>query len=140
MAKKRKPASRTRRHKSRDQIDLTALLNEPVRVSKGGRPQPMTPFEIGLRAQVKKAVTENNLSAIRSVIAMAVKHGLTLPPPEAPRIGGVLVVPGRLTKESWAALFKKPDAEDEPGDKAKEPSPEPATANAPINPRKTSDE
>ncbi len=68
----------------------------------------MTAFEVNVRTLVKKALKDRNLSAIASVLAVARAYKL-LTPPELPTRGGVLIVPGRLTKESWAELFKKPD-------------------------------
>ena len=109
MRKKPQPAARKRRRNSRDQIDASAVLNKWVTITKNGREQRMTSFEVTLRAQVKKALKDKSLPAILNALATASRHELLKPAPEAQRVGGVLVVTGRLTKESWAALFKKPD-------------------------------
>ena len=109
MADKRKPASRQRRRKSGEQIDVAALLNKKVTIGKDGRAQRMSPFEIGLRAQVKKALKDRSLPAIMNVLDSALKYNLVKPVPEPQQLGGVLIVRGRLTKESWAAPFAKPD-------------------------------
>ena len=115
MTKSSQPHSCKRRRKKRDQIDLAAFLKKPVKVGKGGRKQKMTPFEISLRAQVKKALKEKSLPAIMNMLGVALRYELVKPVPEPVQRGGVLVVPGRLTKESWAALFKKPNKDDGPG-------------------------
>jgi hypothetical protein len=99
------PGSRGR--KKRDQIDVAAILTKPVKVSQNGRERRMAPYEIELRALVKKAVKENSLNAIRTLIEVGLKHDVV----KLPLLrcsGGVLVVHGRLTKESWAALFEAP--------------------------------
>ena len=72
MAIRTRPAARKRRRKSRDQIDVSALLNKHVTVGTNGREQRMTPFEVSLRAQVKKALKDRSLPAITSVLDVAV--------------------------------------------------------------------
>ena len=108
MANKSQPAARKRRRTSRDQLDVAALLNKKVTVGKDGREQSLSPFEVNLRAQVKKAIMDRSLPAIVNVLNCALKYDLVLPAPEPEQLGGVLIVPGRLTKESWAALFASP--------------------------------
>jgi len=102
---------RGRRRKKVEQIDIAAILTKPVKVSKNGRAQRMAPYEIELRALVTKAVKEKSLSAIRTLIEVGVQHELIKATPMH-RNGGVLVVPGRLTRESWAALFEAPNNAD----------------------------
>jgi hypothetical protein len=67
-----------------------------VRVGKNGRARQMSAFDVGLRAQVKAALKDRSLRAIRSLIALAAKHELFKPPPPPPRAGGVVVWPGLL--------------------------------------------
>lgn len=107
MMGNRTSAARKRRRNGPERVDVAALLNEPVKVAKNGRSQRMTAFEVSLRAQVKKALKDRNLSAIQSVLDVARTYKLLVPPHVQER-GGVLVVPGRLTKEAWAELFRKP--------------------------------
>ena len=109
MAEKSKSPSGNRRPRKHDQIDVAAILKKPVKVGKGGRARTMTPFEIRLRAQVKKALKENSFPAIMNLLRVALTYELVKPAPEPVQRGGVLVVPGRLTKESWAELFEKPN-------------------------------
>ena len=90
----KQPSRRTR--KAARKIDVTAILTKPVKVGKHGREQRMTPFEVSLRALVKKALKEQSLNAIRSLLEIALKCDLVAPPPEPPPNGGVLVWPGLL--------------------------------------------
>ncbi len=101
-----------RKRKAASTIDVTAILTKSVKVGKQGREQHMTPFEVGLRALARKALKEQSLNAIRSLLDIALKYELAAPPPLPPVNGGVLVVPGRFTRGSWEALFKKPDNND----------------------------
>ena len=66
----------------------------------------MPPFEVALRAQVKKALTEQNLAAIRNIVALCVEHGLIAPPPQPPATGGgVLVIPKTFSEAEQRAIF-----------------------------------
>ena len=103
MAKKR--TSTPRRRKSGDQFDVAALLSKTVNVAMDGHKQRMTACEISLRAQVKKALKDHNLSAIMSLLAVAAKHGLVKPPPKTPEQGGVLIWPRLLTAKFGDDLF-----------------------------------
>jgi hypothetical protein len=109
MTAKSQPAVRGRKRATPDKIDITAVLTKPVKVGRNGQEQKMTPFEISLRAQVKKAVKERSLNAIKNLLEIALTYGLIKDPPPPPPNGGVLIVPGRLTKESWAELFETRD-------------------------------
>lgn len=90
----KQPARRTRTAPSK--IDVTAILTKPVKVGKQGREQRMTPFEVGLRALVRKAVKEQSLNAIRSLLDIALKYDLVAPPSEPPLNGGVRIWSGLL--------------------------------------------
>ena len=103
MARPRK--ARTAR---REPVDVTAVLAQKIIVAKDGRRQTMSPFEVSLRAQTKKALKGGSLPAIRNVIAVALKYDLMKPAPEPPKTSGVVVVPGRFGP-AWAALFEKSD-------------------------------
>ena len=96
--------------KASPQLDVAEILKKPVKVGRDGRQQSMSPFEVQLRAQVKKALKDKSMPAIENVLREARKYDLVPPPPPAPVNGGVVVVPGRLTKESWEALFEKSKA------------------------------
>jgi hypothetical protein len=112
MSAKTWPAVRGRKRATPDKIDITAVLTKPVKVGRNGQEQKMTPFEVSLRAQVKKALKDRNVNAIKNLLEIALQYGLIEDPPPPPPNGGVLIVPGRLTRESWAELFEKPDRAD----------------------------
>lgn len=106
----RNPKTTSRRkRKAASKIDVTAILTKPVKVGKHGRVQRMSPFEVSLRALKKKAIKERNLNAIQKVIEIALMYDLVMEAPPPPMNGGVLVVPGRLSLESWSALSEAPD-------------------------------
>jgi hypothetical protein len=109
MTAESKPAVRSRKGAKPDKIDITAVLTKPVKVGRNGQAQKMTPFEVSLRAQVKKAVNERSSHAIKNLLEIALQYGLIEDPPPPPVDGGVLIVPGHWTWESWSKLFKKPD-------------------------------
>lgn len=94
MSAKRKTPPRGR--KGQNKIDVTVILTKPVKVGKQGREQRMTPFEISLRALVKKALKEKSLNAIKSLLDTALKYELVAPAPEPPLEGGVRI---------WRGLF-----------------------------------
>ena len=99
------------RRKALPKFDIATILTQPVKVGRDGKKQSMSPCEVQLRAQVRKALKDKSLPAIENVLRVARKFDLVMPPPHAPANGGVLVVPGRLTKESWESLFAKPKAD-----------------------------
>lgn len=92
-----KPGTKQRSRRTRQaagKIDVTAILTKSVKVGKHGHEQRMTPFEVSLRALVKKALKEQSLNAIKSLLDIAVKYDLVAPAPEPPLNGGVRVWPG----------------------------------------------
>lgn len=94
--------SRRNKRKKNGRIDVTAILTKPVNVGSNGRAQRMTPFEIGLRKQVKKALKDRSLNAIKSVFAIAWQFGLVEDAPPPPQNGGVRFIPTVLTKKEYA--------------------------------------
>lgn len=98
---------RSKDRKKINRVDVGSILTKPVKVGQNGRVRHMPPYEIELRALVKKALKEGSLNAIKTLIDVALKHDLCIEP-QTHIQGGVLVVPGRLTKESWAELFEAP--------------------------------
>lgn len=105
-----KPKRSSKRGGKSVQTDVIKVLSEAVDVSRDGVTQTMAPFEISLRAQIKKAVKDRNVSSIMHVLSVAEKYDLSKPaPPTDPR-GGVLVVPGRFTREAWEGLFTAAEA------------------------------
>jgi hypothetical protein len=98
-------SGRERTHNKRGKVDVSAVLNEWVPVTKDRTASKMAPFEVALRAQVKKALTERNLAAIRIIVALAIEYGLIVPPPEAQANGGVLIIPKTFSELEQRAIF-----------------------------------
>lgn len=109
----KQPSRRTRKAVSK--IDVTAILTKPVKVGKQGREQRMTPFEVGLRALARKALKEQSLNAIKSLLEIALKSELVAPAPESPRNGGVRVWPGLLDLKFDDDIYGKKSKPDKDG-------------------------
>ena len=77
MAGRGRRAPRRSSRSGGEQLDVTAFPATPVRVGRNGRARQMSAFEVGLRAQVKAAIKEQSIRAIRSLIALAVKYELS---------------------------------------------------------------
>lgn len=107
------PKKNGTRGKDAPQLDITEILTQPVKIRRNGKQEIVSQYELQLRAQVKKALKDKSLPAIENVLREARKFDLVMPPPPAPDNGGVLVVPNRLTKESWETLFEKPKTDSE---------------------------
>lgn len=93
---------RCAKRKKSGRIDVTAILTKPVNVGSDGRAQRMTPFEIGLRKQVKKALKDRSLNASKLLIAIAWEFGLVEDAPPPPQNAGVRLIPTVLTKTEYA--------------------------------------
>lgn len=108
-AKRRKP--RKRRREAADQVDLEAILKEPLDVLKNGKPGKMDPIEAAVRRQVQKALVEKNFASIKAVIDLAIEHKLVARP-DPPKAGGVLLIPSDLPEfdaifnEHWTDMGK----------------------------------
>ncbi|MCB1483414.1 MAG: hypothetical protein KDJ17_00810 [Hyphomicrobiaceae bacterium] len=89
-----------RRRGEPGQVDLHALLIEPVSVVKGGKVQKMDPFEAMLRKHLELALKERSASAIKAILDMAMEYSLIKSPPPC-NSGGVLMVP-MITEEDIA--------------------------------------
>lgn len=111
MSASKTKKSRGKARKQKNKIDVSAIFRKPIKVGKNGRTHSMTPFEIQLRALMKRALKEKSLNAIKTLIEIALKYDL-VPAPRPPIDGGVLVVEGPFTDERLDALFSKPDASD----------------------------
>jgi len=105
--KTRQARPSTRRRKTIGKIDVAAILTKAVKVGKQGREERMTPFEVSLRALVKKALKEQSLNAIRSLLDIALKYDLVAQPPEPPLNGGVRIWPGLLDLKIGDDIYGK---------------------------------
>jgi hypothetical protein len=93
--------------KRKGQIDLGALLSEPLHVLKAGKVVNMDPVEAAIRKQVAKALKDRSVAAIKEVIDLAIKHGLVAEPPPELR-GGVVVIPKTVSLSEQRAIFSHP--------------------------------
>ncbi len=80
-----------RKSKKSGSTDISELLNEPVRVTTGGKVREMGSFEAGLRKLAKRAV-DKDLPAILKFIKICEEYGVRAPPPAATG-GGVITAP-----------------------------------------------
>lgn len=103
--RKRRPSPQALARK-KGQIDLGALLREPLRVLKDGKPAKMDPVEAAIRKQVAKALKERSLPAIKEVIDLAIKHGLVTAGEQVR--GGVIVIPKTVSEADQKKIFSHP--------------------------------
>ncbi len=78
--------------RKRKQVDVAAVLNEPLAVKNAGIRQKMPPFEVGVRRLVERALKHKNLSVILEFLELCESYGLMVPPP-VPQVGGVIHLP-----------------------------------------------
>jgi hypothetical protein len=108
-------AKRARRKRDeRQQVDLHALLIEPVSVVKGGKVHKMDPFEALLRRQLELGLKERSSTAMKAVLDLAIEYGLIKSPPPCTS-GGVLRVP-MITEEDIALVRSWSERPDSNGD------------------------
>ena len=86
------PKGRPKATKS-GQTDVAEVLGEPLLVRQAGTTRTMTPFEVGTRQLVKRALNNNDLKAILEFVRLCESHGLVAPQQPLEQGGGVLVVP-----------------------------------------------
>jgi hypothetical protein len=103
--RKRRPSPQALARK-KGQIDLGALLREPLRVLKDGKPAKMDPVEAAIRKQVAKALKERSLPAIKEVIDLAIKHGLVTAGEQVH--GGVIVIPKTVSEDDLKKILSYP--------------------------------
>lgn len=105
-AKSRDGRARRRRRSRRGhpQLDLGALLREPLHILVDGKRANMDPLEAAVRRQVQEALTRKSMPAIKAVIDLAIEHGLVAPRPPRP-CGGVLHVPTAIGMDVFRAYF-----------------------------------
>ncbi len=86
------------KHKQK-QIDVSSVLNEPVKVNTGGKERDMSPFEAGFRQLAKRAL-DKDLRAILRFVKLCEEYGVIAPPP-AVTGGGVIVAPKGVNLHEW---------------------------------------
>ena len=80
--------------RGRETLDLKAILNEPVTVTKDGVTQTMSPKDLELRATLQKAVKKKDFSSIKYLIEQCGKYGAINP--ETVQNGGALRLPNTM--------------------------------------------
>jgi len=104
--------------RNREQVDVAAVLSEPLAVKNAGIRQKMPPFEVGVRRLVERALKHKNLSAILEFLELCESNGLMVPPP-VEYGGGVVTIPEGVDSHEWVASYlesvstSSPDADDD---------------------------
>ena len=88
MKRKRKP------------IDAAAILSEPLLVKTTGGRRSMSPFEVGVRRLVERALKQKDLNAILEFLALCESYRLLVPPPVNHGVG-VVVAPKGVNLNEW---------------------------------------
>lgn len=91
------PSGRPKAKKS-ETVDISALLNEPIKVKAGGNVRGMALFEAMVRQLAKRALN-NEIRAIIRFIRLCEEHGAIAPPVD--RRGGVIIAPRGVDFEEW---------------------------------------
>jgi len=107
LRRKRRLSPKARARKQ-GQIDLGALLSEPLHVLRDGKPCKMDPLEAAIRRQVQKVLVDKSMPAIKAVIDLAIEHGLIASQAPA-RKGGVVRIPYSIGREIFERIFKYRD-------------------------------
>ncbi len=81
------------------QVDVSGVLNEPVKVTTGGKERDMSPFEASVRQLAKRAL-DKDLRAILKFVRLCEEYGAIAPPP-AVAGGGVIVAPKGINLHEW---------------------------------------
>jgi len=92
------PKGRPKSKKS-SEIDISALLDEPVKVMAGGKERDMSPFEASLRQQAKRALA-GHLPSIIKFVKICEEYGV-IALPLVEEVGGVLVAPKGVNFNDW---------------------------------------
>jgi hypothetical protein len=114
------PAGRPPKRK-RNSIDVTAILNEPILVTKSGVRRKMPAFEASSRKLVARGLNDNKLDAILEFIALCETYNV-LKPPSVDHGGGVITAPRGMTPSEWLdsvaewAPATSPDDDDDDDD------------------------
>lgn len=96
---------RRRRPMSDAQIDITSIIEAPLRLRQDGKTRNVAPFEAIFRQHVRKAVVGRAIASMRFVIKQAEKYKLLKPPPPPRRRGGLLIVPKNLPEAIEREIF-----------------------------------
>lgn len=111
------PSGRPRRI-APEELEIGALLTEPVTVTKGGVVRTMSPFEAGLRSLVKRALGQNDLKAARAFLAVCEECGLMPLPPTPPVATVLFYVPRSWDWQEWTEMFRRHGPPPWPGERS----------------------
>jgi hypothetical protein len=98
-------------------MDIAAILDEPLKVRKAGATESMSPFEVGVRQLVKRALGKNDLKAILEFVRLCESYGIIAPIPPPEQSGGVLVVPKTWDRNEWLQMFEQHGPPPWPGER-----------------------
>jgi hypothetical protein len=98
-------------------MDIAAILDEPLKVRKAGATESMSPFEVGVRQLVKRALGKNDLKAILEFVRLCESYGIIAPIPPPEQSGGVLVVPKTWVWDEWVQMFEQHGPPPWPGER-----------------------
>jgi hypothetical protein len=96
------------------QTDVAEVLGEPLSVKHAGTTRKMSPFEVGVRQLVKRALNNSDLKAILEFVRLCESYGLIAPPEPLEQGNGVLVVPWDW--DEWRPMFEKLGSRPGPGE------------------------
>ena len=100
--------------RNREQVDVAAVLIEPLVVKNSGIRQKMSPFEVGVRRLVERGLKHKNLPAILEFLELCESYGLMVPPP-VEYGGGVVTVPEGVDSDEWIERFLESVSASSPG-------------------------
>ena len=69
--------------------------------------ESMSPFEVGVRQLVKRALSKNDLKAVMALIRLCESYGIIAPIPPPEQSGGVLIVPKTWDRNEWLQMFEQ---------------------------------
>ena len=104
---------------------VASILNEPIRVKKGGVSRRMSPFETSLRSLAKRALKDRDLKAALEFLKVCEQYGIIAPAP-VPQSGGVLIIPKTWNRDDWMAMFHRYGRPPWPGQRSGLPGDPPA--------------
>jgi hypothetical protein len=97
---------------------IAAILDEPLTVRKAGATESMSPFEVGVRQLVKRALSKNDLKAVMALIRLCESYQLIAPLPPPEQSGVVLVVPKTWDWDEWVEMFEQHGPPPWPGERS----------------------
>lgn len=110
------PAGRPKKAES-DPIDISEVLNESVLTKSAGVVRLRSPFDVGVRKLVSRAVADKNLGAMLEFIRLCERYEILVPEP-APKIGGVLIVPKTWDWVEWGEMLETHGPPPWPGERS----------------------